>query len=200
MQYIPQASYLDRGRRPQLRRATLVTTTLLGFGIAACGGPSTAGVATGSTTTTASPSGGGSTQATEQVAYSSCMRSHGVPNFPDPSGGNSKRAVVNALQAVSNSQAQAAENACQHLVPAGVWPGGPVQAITAQQQSDYLKAAACMRSHGITNFPDPTFSNGQVNTNIPSSIDQNSLQFTQAAQICTKMIPAGLPYSNGSGQ
>ena len=55
-----------------------------------------------------------------------------------------------------------------------------------------------MRSHGITNFPDPTFSGGRVNLSIPPSIDTSSRQFTQAAQTCTKLIPAGLPYS-GSG-
>jgi hypothetical protein len=56
-----------------------------------------------------------------------------------------------------------------------------------------------MRSHGITNFPDPVFSDGNVNLPIPSSIDTHSTQFTQAAQTCTKLIPAGLPYSRPGG-
>ncbi len=129
------------------------------------------------------------------------MRSHGVPNFPDPtaSGGIPKPAVVSAFQAVGNAQAQAAQNACNHLLPAGGLSGQASQTVTAQDQQDYLNAAACMRSHGITNFPDPVFSNGHVNLNIPSSIDSKSPQFTQAAQTCTKLIPAGLPYSRGSG-
>lgn len=41
-------------------------------------------MATNSTTTT-SPSADGGTQATGLLAYAACMRSHGVPNFPDPS-------------------------------------------------------------------------------------------------------------------
>jgi hypothetical protein len=77
--------------------------------------------------------------------------------------------------------------------------GQASQPITAADQQDYLKAAACMRAHGIAGFPDPTFSAGTISLNIPSSIDQNSNQFTQAAQTCTKLIPAGLPDSNGSG-
>jgi hypothetical protein len=89
----------------------------------------------------------------------------------------------------------AATNACANLNPAG--QGGPT--LTAQEQRDYLKAAACMRSRGITNFPDPTFPGGRVNLSIPSSIDTKSRQFTQAEQTCTRLIPAGLPYSGNSG-
>jgi hypothetical protein len=56
-----------------------------------------------------------------------------------------------------------------------------------------------MRSHGITNFPDPTFPGGRVNLPIPASIDTKSVQFTQAAQTCIKLIPAGLPGSRPGG-
>jgi len=99
------------------------------------------------------------------------------------------------LHEVSDSGAKAATNACANLNPAG--QGSP--ALTAKEQHDYLRAAACMRSHGITNFPDPTFPGGRVNLSIPSSIDTKSRQFTQAAQTCTKLIPAGLPYSRPGG-
>jgi hypothetical protein len=204
MQYIPQESYLDRGRRPRLCRTVLVAAGILavGVGIAACGGPSTAGVATVSTTTTASPSGSGATQATGLLAYSSCMRSHGVPNFPDPTGngGIPKDDVIRAFHAVSNAQAQAASNECAHLLPAGgSLSGQATQAVPTQDQQDYLKAAACMRSHGITNFPDPIFSGGNVNFPIPSSINSNSTQFNRARQTCQKLIPAGLPDSGSAG-
>ena len=56
-----------------------------------------------------------------------------------------------------------------------------------------------MRSHGFPDFPDPTFQNDNVQTNIPSSIDQDSSPFKSAAETCTKLIPAGLPYSKPSG-
>jgi len=204
MQYIPQEGCLDRGRRPQLRCATLVTAGLLavGVGIAACGGPSTAGVATISTTTVASPSGGGSTQATGLLAYASCMRSHGVANFPDPGGkgGIPKAAVIQAFSAVSNSQAENAQNACRRLLPpGGSLSGQATQSVPTQDQQDYLKAAACMRSHGITNFPDPVFSGSNVSFPIPSSINSNSTQFNQARQTCQRLIPAGLPDSGSAG-
>jgi hypothetical protein len=130
------------------------------------------------------------------------MRSHGVPNFPDPagSGGIPKEGVIRAQAAVSSSQAEAAQNACVDLLPAGgSLSGQPSHTVTAQQQQYYLHTAACMRSHGITNFPDPAFSGGSVSFPIPASIDTTSRGFTQARQTCTKLIPAGLPYSSGSG-
>jgi hypothetical protein len=192
-------------QRPRSRRAALMTAGILAAGlvVAACsGGPSTPGAATGSTTTTLS-SVSGKTDGTGVLAYSSCMRSHGVPSFPDPgsNGGiDNKRAVVSALQAVSNAQATAAQDACAHVLPPGESLGGQtVQTIPTRDQQDYLNAAACMRSHGLTNFPDPVFSGGSVSFPIPSSIDTSSTQFTQARQTCEKLIPAGLPDSGSRG-
>ena len=188
------------GRRPgprppgprRAQAAGVITVMAAALLAAACSGsPSSTGSG-------GSPTAGGSANSSSAVAYSRCVRSHGVPNFPDPdsNGQIPKEAVVRALREVSDSRAKAATNACENLNPAG--QGSP--ALTAQEQHDYLRAAACMRSHGITNFPDPTFPGGHVNLSIPSSIDTKSRQFTQAAQTCTKLIPAGLPYSrSGSG-
>jgi hypothetical protein len=153
---------------------------------AACSGSSSSAAQGGS------PNAGGSANS-QALAYSRCVRSHGVPDFPDPdsSGQIPKEAAVRALRRVSDSLAKAATYACANMNPAG--QGGP--ALTTQEQQDYLTAAACMRSHGITGFPDPTFPGGRVSFSVPPSIDTNSRQFTQAAQTCTKLIPAGLPYS-----
>jgi hypothetical protein len=95
-------------------------------------------------------------------------------------------------------------------VPPGTLPPGtqpnengretPSQTITPADQADYVKAARCMRSHGVPDFPDPTFENNSVKFNIPSSIDPNSPQAKNAAAICVKLIPAGLPYSNTKGR
>jgi len=170
--------------------AVIAATAAAALLAAACGGsPSSAGSG-------GSPNAGGSANS-QAVAYSRCVRSHGVPGFPDPgsNGQIPKPAVLRALRGVSDSRAKAATNACASLNPAG--QGGPT--LTAQEQQDYLRAAACMRSHGFTSFPDPTFPGGRVNLSIPSSIDTRSRQFTQAAQTCTKLIPAGLPYSRPGG-
>jgi hypothetical protein len=194
-----------RRRRP-LILASVVAVAALALLAAGCGGggsPSVASVASStSAATTTEPSAGGSANATGLLAYASCMRSHGVPDFPDPtsSGGIPKEDVVRAFRAVSISQAQAAQNDCRHLLPAGgSLSGRPSPTITPADQADYLRAAACMRSHGFPDFPDPTFQNNNVTVDIPSSIDQASSKFKNAATTCTKLIPAGLPYSRSSG-
>jgi hypothetical protein len=194
---ISRATSLEPRRRPRLRRAAVTTVGILAVGvtIAACGtSPSAPRAAT--STTIANSSAGRNTDASGLVAYSSCMRSHGVPNFPDPAsnGGIPKPAVVSALGAVSNAQATAAQHDCAHVLAPGESLGGQtVKTVTAKDQQYYLNAVACMRSHGFSNFPDPVFSGGSVNLSIPPSIDQHSAQFIHAAQICTKLIPAGLP-------
>lgn len=68
--------------------------------------------------------------------------------------------------------------------------------ITPADRLDYLKAAACIRSHGFPDFPDPMFGNNTVTLNIPPNIDPNSSQAQRAEAICAKLIPPGLPYSN----
>jgi hypothetical protein len=58
--------------------------------------------------------------------------------------------------------------------------------------------AACMRSHGIPNFPDPTFSDNSVRFVAPPGMNAtkgNSSQLLRAREICEMLIPAGLPYS-----
>jgi hypothetical protein len=181
----------------------IVAIVALSLLAAGCGA-ATPGVATGSTTTTTtatSSSVAGGRQAPGLLEYASCMRSHGVPNFPDPSGkgGIPKPALVTALKQVSSSQALAASNDCQHLLPSGGLSGQPVEAIPVQDQTDYLHAVACLRSHGITDFPDPVFSGSSVHFTIPQSINTDSTQFKQAQQICQKLIPAGLPGSGSGG-
>jgi hypothetical protein len=125
------------------------------------------------------------------------MRSHGVPQFPDPdsTGDLPKRQVVDARNS-NPSRFAGASNACQQLSPSG---GAAQQAVTPADQADYLRAAACMRSHGFPDFPDPTFPNSTVSVDIPPSVNQDSPRFKRAAATCTRLIPAGLPYSGRGG-
>ena len=148
-------------RRPGRARAAavmIVLATALPAAACSSGSPSSAGAS-------GSPQAGGSANSSSGLAYSRCVRAHGVPNFPDPGSGGqlSKQAVVTALRAVSDSRAAAATGACARLNPAG--QEDPV--LTSQEQQDYLRAAACMRSHGITGFPDPTFPGGRLRSPDP---------------------------------
>jgi len=182
--YIPQEADLEPRRGLDLRRAASVTAGVLSLGLApaACGGPSTPGVATGSTTTTtASPSAFDSTRAMALLTYSSCMHSHGVPNFPDPtsSGGISKEGVISAEGTASNSQVQAASNDWRNLHPAGGSLGGqPVQIVTAQQQQDYFEAAARPRSMASPTSPSPTSPTARWSSQLQHVVDLRSTQFT----------------------
>jgi hypothetical protein len=182
-----------RCRARPLRASVLAVAAGLVLLTAACGGsPSSTGSGD-------SPNAGGSAGPPSALAFSRCMRSHGVPNFPDPPPSFSGKFPGSSPQqlGVSASQIRAATVACRDLLPA-VHGHAP---LTAQDQQDYLRAAGCMRSHGITSFPDPVFSGGGVSfPRISSSIDTSSPQFTRARQICQRLIPAGLPYSgSGSG-
>jgi hypothetical protein len=130
------------GRRAGALAATVAGLTLIA---AACGG-SSAGA------NTFAP---GSTYA-QALAFAKCMHANGVPQFPDPdSQGNFNNAQIEALQ--DNSQADNAIHQCRSVLP-NADTGLTVQQIQAMQQQNLrnaVKAAHCMRAHGITNFPDP---------------------------------------------
>jgi hypothetical protein len=143
---------------------------------------------------------GGSSSAGSQLtftqdvlAFARCMRAHGVPGFPDPNADGTF--PKDRIPSGSETQITAASRSCNHLLPAS----GSGHEVTAQQQQYYVKAAACMRSHGIDNFPDPVFADGDVNFPIPPSISTTSTQYTAARATCAKLIPAGLPDSGRAG-
>jgi hypothetical protein len=135
-----------------------------------------------------------STYTQEALAYARCERSHGVTNFPDPNADGTF--PKDKIPAGSGPKITAANRTCGHLLPSRA----SGQVVTAKEQQDYIKAAACMRSHGVAAFPDPVFSNGgDVTFPVPASVDSTSTQFTSARAVCAKLIPAGLPYSGTSG-
>jgi hypothetical protein len=170
--------------------ASVVVITVLSLLAAGCGGGGSGGIARVGSSTTAAPSN-------SALAFAQCLRAHGLPKWPDPTSGGVFDKTKLQQTGYSVAQVRAVEDGpCNHLA-AGASPQQPT--ITAADRADYLRAAACMRTHGFAGFPDPTFPNNGVQTNIPSSIDQDSSQFKSAATICTKPIPAGLPYSKASG-
>jgi len=200
--------------------AFAVALSGLAFLAAGCGSPSaTPGVASlGTTSTTAAGatatgSGGGQAQtsggsgggaslaiaggkAADMTKFASCMRSHGVPNFPDPSAQGGISITPSMGIDPSSPQFQSAQGACQKLMPRGQAPSPAQQ---AQMQTQALKFSACMRSHGLPNFPDPTFSGCGVSLKINSSsgIEPNSPQFQAAQKACQKNLP-GLATHAGS--
>jgi hypothetical protein len=179
-----------RCRRPSIL-ASVVAVAGFSLLVAGCGGSSPRVASVTSSTTAATTTQYGA------VAFSRCMRSHGELNFPDPNSsgvfdGSTLKQLGASGRLRSVSQLRAAQSECNHLLPNGVPLAGQTT-ITVAEQADYLRAAACLRSHGFPGFPDPAFHGRVVSVNIPSTINQNSAQFTSAATTCAKLIPRGLP-------
>ena len=125
------------------------------------------------------------------VAYSRCMRSHGVSNYPDPttSGGIG----INLPHSFNtNSPAYlAASQACKALAPVGHPTTGSPDKIAAE-----VKVARCMRSHGDPSFPDPNSQGGFDR----SKFDESSPAFKTAGNACKSLIAAmgPIPVAQGS--
>jgi len=140
-----------------------------------CGSPSSNPDASSST---------GSSNVAKAVAYSNCMRAHGVDvtvgSNGDITGGGSGGGSGGPQQTV-----QSAQDACRHLLPNG---GQPSQAQQAQALKQALKYTQCMRSHGMPNFPGPSVHNGLVGFN---QVDAGSPAYPKANQACQSLMPGG---------
>lgn len=186
----------------------LAATALLATG---CGGsssgPSVAHLGS-NTSSSADPAGGGSSPESESsasaqqkmIAFAHCMRTHGVPEFPEPSEGrlmfhrsdrNGRVTGVNPQSA----QFRAAMKACAKLAPKGGKPPSPAEQAKLQERA--LHFARCMRTHGVPSFPDPKFSSGGGGFGIrigggrrgPSGIDPSSPKFQAAQRACQSIMP-----------
>jgi hypothetical protein len=171
---------------PQSSRAA-VAAAMAGLALlAACGAsPSTASGGAANASAAASPA--------SAVAYSQCMRSHGVPAYPDPNSNGDLPKITPGNESqlgVTDSRFSAAGKACQSL-----WPyQAPTQAQQRQELTNDLKFAQCMRSHGLPDFPDPTTSSGGRVEFVLSSrlgINPRSPQVLAKARECESVLPAG---------
>jgi len=160
--------------------------SLLAAGCGGGGSPGVANVASSTTTTTATTHIG-------LVAFAACMRSHGVPNFPDPDSSGE----IPKTQVVANAQANprkfnAAQTACIHLAPNGSLGRQQTAAQKRTQLADELSFAKCMRSRGVARFPDPT-AQGQLSVEMVQAqgIDVHAPAVLHVVQAC-------LPASHGA--
>jgi len=168
-------------RRARLRRAGLIIAVIAGLALflGACGGSSAGPAGPGSASSKQDPSSPGSSQS-GAVAFAQCVRSHGVPAFPDPQNGHFL--ISGADQ--NNPNFKSAVQTCQHLLgPGGATNGG------GPNSSQLLDFAKCMQTHGVPRFPDPT-ANGGIG--LPQGVDPNSPQFQKAWQECQSKLPGSL--------
>jgi hypothetical protein len=185
----PEGQVVSKGgirRPPHLWAAAVVA---LGVTVAGCSDGSTVPTAGSQPTTTAAPAGGsasaGASPLAEAVAYSQCIRSHGVPNFPDPVQTPSRGYGYRTAGIDPNSAAfQGAVQACKALP--SPWNTTGQQLSPAQQQA-WLNWAQCIRAHGVPDFPDPTFSGSEVHD---SGVGSSSPQLQSAIDACKSQMPS----------
>src|SRR5579859_728386 len=201
-----------RRRRP-IVLVSVVAGAALALLAAGCGGGGSPGVAsvassgtTATTTTTQSATGsgdkplgppsvgpaGGQFQIAMNVGtadgekFSACMRKHGVTNFPDPNG----QGVITIHSGMGIDPGSpafgSARTACEKLLPNG---GRPTPAQIAQRQQQMLAFSACMRAHGLKDFPDPSNGGLRIQVHPGSDLDPNNPTFQKAQQACQRYRP-----------
>jgi hypothetical protein len=174
--------------------AAIIATAALALLAASCSGsPSSTGSG-------GSSNAGGSTNS-QQLAFSRCMRSQSVLNFPDPTSSGGIPKETPQQLGVTSSQFESAQNACMHLLPSG--SSGPTTAALQQSWSDMANFAGCMRSHGVPNWPDPTMypqHPERPTFNLqPVGIDPNSPQISTGIHECEPLLHGNDPQHLGEG-
>jgi hypothetical protein len=188
----------------------VVVLASVALALSGCGGSSTPAVAhlsTGKGVSSASSARGASSAesaASPQqaaIAYAKCMRTSGVPNFPDPNASGGFLFHASAGMDRSSPLFKAAQAKCQKLMPGG-GPPGPGSSTNPSRQTlaRFLNIARCMRQHGVYDFPDPRtsvpanpFASGgagvisdieEVILIFPGTINEQAPIFTRAAATC----------------
>jgi hypothetical protein len=118
------------------------------------------------------------------------MRTHGVPNFPDPgSTGVIQLAPGSGLDPASPAF-KSAQASCTKLLPGG-GPRGAPPPPSASEVRAALAWAQCIREHGVPNFPDPSTSSSTpglvfrgVVFPVGPSFNPQSPAFKQAQTAC----------------
>jgi hypothetical protein len=163
-----------RGLRSAVALAVLAAAALV---TAACSSPST---------------GGGTASLTDSatyranIAFAQCMRTHGVPDFPDP-GPSTDFAVSGTPVGPATTPSAKAYDTCEHLLPDG--SSSSNGSATTQELSEAVTLAQCLRTHGEPSFPDPAVVNGGISF---AFTGVNTSQFRTAVNDCRLAIPAGV--------
>jgi hypothetical protein len=173
----------DRVRRAGLLAVALAVTGVLSAGCS--GGSAGPGVPVASSDPASASASATVSAEAQALEYAGCMRSHGVPNFPDPTMQNGSVGFnITAGDGVDQNspQYQAARQACSSLRGGGTANSGP------GNLAKELRFAQCMRSHGVPDFPDPNKDGGFSGT---STINPSSPTFQNAQSTCMQLSGLG---------
>lgn len=178
-----------------MRRQTLAALALvpgLVLGLQACGGDG--GGAGGSATAK------GASDDAKLREFAQCMRKNGV-DMPDPKDGKVEiRASAEpggpGAGPKDDSEMEAAQKKCAHLMPNGGKPRKPKPEEIAKMRA----FSKCMRDHGVGEFPDPKPDGTMLLKAGPGTgIDPESTEFKAAQKACDKLQPGGMGLSSKKG-
>lgn len=163
------------GARARRASRLLVAAITIGLLAAGCG--------------TSSPARGSTPRTVAALEFTKCMRGHGVPSLPDPgsrvSGPFDSIGDVEIPTTIDTQSPafQGAQAACQGLLSAILSSQGK-PAVTASVKAAVIAHAECMRTHGVADFPDPTFpaSGGIAITD--AGTDPQSPAYQHAQSVC----------------
>lgn len=161
-----------------------VLAAIVLFAAACTGGAEGPGIA-GAGSSSASSSGGSSATGSASdrgLAYSECMRNHGIAKFPDPGSDGSIPKLSPQQLGVGESSVRTAQQACSHLLQAS-------DAQVQQILSGMRDFARCMRHHGVPNWPDPSAdSDGQPVFDLRGQIAPDSQRIATKSDQCAHLL------------
>ncbi|MET0325222.1 MAG: hypothetical protein ABW219_08370 [Ilumatobacteraceae bacterium] len=143
------------------------------------------------------------------LAYTECMRDHGV-DMPDPQTDGESRTMIAVEVDPESTEFQEAQTACEPLMDNAVSQMEIDPEREAEMREQLLEYAACMRDHGI-DMPDPTFGeNGEVTVQAgadggdgaPNPVDDDDFEAANAECADDGMVmaaPSRPPSDAGGG-
>lgn len=182
------------GRLRQLASVGLLLT-LVGLGLAACGGNDEPSKSVAELpASSADPSTAPSADKGNPVAYAQCMRANGLTDFPDPDqngsiklGGGGRSGGLDP----DSAQFKAAAEKCKQYMGTGIDPNKGTQQTDPWPADKKLAYAKCMRENGLPSFPDPDQEGRFPQLGSGQKIDPESPEFKKADKACASYKPQG---------
>lgn len=139
--------------------------------------------------TTTSPSTSATTVPTELAvaAYEKCLANRGLDLGPipfDATGRPRLELVIRDVDFADPDQVEALSGCAEHLTT-GALDLGMEPVLRALVMSNLVEFSACVRSHGVPDFPDPVPDfNGIGNPYLPSELPYDEPDLSSAVETC----------------
>lgn len=188
---------MSESASPVLRGRARRAAALFALSVAAASGCS----ASASHDTPTSVASTSSVQAQAQQVwnqFAACMRSHGVANFPDPAVNQNGEADFGSYaqqektDVTTGSAGPACEAILDHLPPSVVQSNQPVSASDLDALRQF---AACMRSNGLADWPDPNADGSFPLRGTPLASEGKSPRVVRGMQACKRYWNKGINIS-----